>query len=107
MLKVAYGLYAVLTYAFFFAAFLYAIAFVADLPIAPKTINSGPQHHLVTSLIVNSLLLGLFAVQHSVMARPAFKRWWTRIVPASCERSTYVLISSLLLVLIFWQWRPI
>src|SRR5215472_6645060 len=107
MLKVAYGLYAVLTYAFFFAAFLYAIAFVADLPIAPKTINSGPQHHLVTSLIVNSLLLGLFAVQHSVMARPAFKRWWTRIVPAPVERTTYVLFASAALVVLYVFWRPL
>ena len=107
MLKVAYGLYAIVTYAFFFIVFLYAIAFVADLPFVPKTINSGPQHRLVTTLIVDVALLGLFAVQLSVMARPAFKRWWTKFIPSPIERSTYVLFASAALVVLYVFWRPL
>lgn len=107
MLKVAYGLYAVLTYAFFFLTFLYAIAFVDDLPLVPKTLDSGPKSPLLITLIVDALLLGLFAVQHSVMARPAFKRWWTRIVAPPIERTTYVLLASAALVVMYVYWRPL
>jgi protein-S-isoprenylcysteine O-methyltransferase Ste14 len=98
--------YGVASYLLFLVVLLYAVGFVGNL-LVPKSIDSGPRASLPVSLLVDTLLLLLFAVPHSVMARPAFKRWWTRYVPPVVERSTYVLVSSLSLGVLFWLWRPI
>jgi protein-S-isoprenylcysteine O-methyltransferase Ste14 len=105
-LRVLGVLYGGLCYLIFLPVFHYAIGFVGNL-VVPVPIDSGPQVPLAEASAVDLLLLGLFAAQHSLMARPAFKRWWTRWVPVAVERSTYVLVSSLLLALLFWQWRAL
>lgn len=103
ILAVTYG---VLSYLVFLAAFLYSVGFVGNF-IVPKAIDSGQEGSIAAAVLVDTLLLLIFAVPHSVMARPAFKRWWTRSVPTPVERSTYVLVSSLALGLLCWQWRPV
>jgi methanethiol S-methyltransferase len=99
-------LYGLAAYLVFFVTILYAIGFVSGL-VVPKTIDTGPVVPIAEALIVNVLLMTLFALQHSVMARKPFKRWLTQFVPVAIERSTYVLLASLVLLLLFWQWRPL
>src|SRR6185295_2948223 len=106
MLKFTAFLYGAVAYLTFLGTILYAIGFVSGL-VVPKTIDTGVPTRAGVALAINLLLMSLFALQHSVMARKPFKRWWTQYIPKSVERSTYVLLSSLALVLLFWQWQPI
>jgi len=99
-------LYGIASYLVFFATFLYAVGFIGNVWV-PKSLDSPRDIGLGNALAIDLGLLALFAVQHSVMARPAFKRWWTRIIPAAAERSTYVLFSSLALILLFYYWQPL
>ncbi|BBM81950.1 methanethiol S-methyltransferase [Candidatus Uabimicrobium amorphum] len=98
-------IYGIICYLIFFVTFLYAVGFTGNF-IVPKDINGGVVGSFFQSLTVNIALLSLFALQHSVMARPGFKRWWTKYIPKAAERSTYVLLSSVVLIILFWQWRP-
>src|ERR1043165_334579 len=99
-------LYGVACYAVFFATFLYAIGFIGNIAV-PTTLDGAPARAFLPSLLIDLGLLALFALQHSIMARPAFKRWFTRVVPATAERSTYVLASSLALIAMFYAWQPL
>jgi protein-S-isoprenylcysteine O-methyltransferase Ste14 len=106
MQRIAVFIYGVVAYVCFLASFLYAIGFVGNFAV-PRSIDSAAAGPVGMAVVVDALLLTIFALQHSVIARPAFKRWWTRVVPEPAERSTYVLASSLALLLLFTQWRPI
>jgi len=106
MARVFVLIYGAAAYLLFLLVFLYSIAFVGNLPVM-KTIDSGAQGDLVYSLLINVLLLSVFAVQHSIMARPGFKKWWTQIIPESIERSTFVLLTNLVLILLYWKWQPL
>ena len=105
MKKFTIFLFGILSYLIFFAAFLYAIGFVGNF-LVPKSIDSGVETSFWRALLINAALLSIFAVQHSIMARPAFKKWWTTIVSPAVERSIYVLLSSLALMLMYWKWEP-
>src|SRR5262245_29463876 len=106
MKRIVIALYGVGCYAVFFGTFLYAVGFIGGFGV-PRTLDSPRDAALGAALAIDLGLLALFAVQHSVMARPAFKRWWTRLIPESAERSSYVLFSSLALILLFRFWQPL
>jgi len=98
--------YGIISYLAFVGTILYAICFLGDL-VVPKTIDGAPQTSLIAAVLINASLLLLFALQHSIMARAAFKQWWTLFIPKEVERSSYVLLSSLCLMLVMWQWQPV
>ncbi len=99
-------IYGAVCYLMFLGTFLYAIGFVGGV-IVPKTIDSGTAGPITQSILINALLLGLFAIQHLVMARPGFKVWWTKIIPPAVERSTFVLMTNIILITMFWAWQPV
>ncbi len=105
MKKVLFFIYGLVTYMIFLPTFLYAIGFITGL-VVPKDVDSAALVNLGPPLLINMLLLGLFAIQHSVMARPAFKKWWTKIVPEPIERSTFVLLTCILLISMYVLWQP-
>lgn len=107
MSKAAAFVYGILAYVMFLGAILYSIGFVANWMALPKTIDSGAPGPAMPSIPIDLTLLGVFAIQHSVMARRGFKAWWTRYVPAAVERSTYVLFANLALILLLWKWQPL
>lgn len=104
--RIAAFLYGLIAYTAFFIAFVYAIGFVSGIGV-PKDIDDGTPGPLLPSLLVNGAFLVAFVVQHTVMARPGFKRWFTRYVPKAIERSTFVLATSGILLAMYWQWRPL
>jgi len=106
MKRIVAFVYGIVCYGAFVAAFLYAVGLLGNFGV-PKSIDSGPEGSIASALAIDGALLALFALQHSIMARPWFKRAWTRFVAEPVERSTYVLFSSLALLLVFWQWQPI
>ena len=107
MARTAYFVYGLVAYLLFFVAILYGIGFVGDLDIVPKGIDDGATTSALAAIVIDVVLLALFAIQHNVMARPWFKDWWTQYVPRPIERSTFVAAASLLLLVLYWLWRPL
>jgi methanethiol S-methyltransferase len=107
MSRISTLVFAIVAYAIFFATFLYLIVFVGDFPLGTKTVDVGPTAAVGVAVVIDVFLIALFGVQHSVMARPGFKSWWTRYVPKPVERSVYVLAASVALMILFLGWRPI